>query len=251
MDSKERYEKAVEGLGQAIFHLTWLGHFWGIGGVIVLDEIRSWYIIYKLRGDKAGTLSGRSSTYYAAAGNAKARAAQSFLTKIWWLMLMFLCFARSLQLSNRLVKLVGIKRMDPGQLDVRSHILRRAGRHEEAIKCVEEALSRKDVAINSKVLLLMGRAESLIKLGHTAYTEVAYREALVLKNQVPISTQVRLLRSYAAHRRVLGNDAEAEQLLQEAKNLAIKDALGDQLKKIEAARSELDITDDSFLDIHK
>jgi len=232
---KERYEKAVEGLGQAIFHLTWLGHFWGLRGVIVLDEIRSWYIVHKLRGDEPGTISARSSTYYAAAGNAKARASQSFLAKPWWLLLAFLCFMRSMRLSNRLVKLVGIQGMNPDQLDVRSHILRRAGQHKEALECVNEALPRTSVTTNSRALLLMGKAESLVKLGSSAKAEAAYRDAMSLVSQVPVSTHVRLLRSLAAHRRASGRDTEAQQLFEQARSLATQDALGDQAEKIEAS----------------
>lgn len=233
--TKERYEKAVEGLSQAIFHFTWLGHFWGFRGVIVLDEIRSWYIVHKLRGDESGTLSARSSTYYAAAGNAKARASQSLLAKPWWFILTSLCFMRSMRLSNRLVKLVGIKGMNPDQLDVRSHILRRTRRYREALECVNEALSRASIIVNSRTLLLMGKAESLVKIGRPADAQAAYRDAMSLVSQVPVSTHVRLLRSFAAYRRASGHEAEAQQFFEEARLLATQDALGDQVKKIEAS----------------
>ena len=244
--TRERYEKAVEGLSQAIFHLTWLGHFWGRRGVIVLDEIRSWYVIHKLKGEKAGTLSARSSTYYAAGGNAMARASRSFFTKPLWLMLAFLCSIRSLWLSDRLVKARGgIQNMTQDQLDIRSHIFRRFGWHREALKCVYEALHRESLAVNSRVLLLMGEAESYAKLSNSFrvldraayrdFAERAYKNAMMLKEQVPVSTQVRLLRSLAGHLRARGDEKEARKLLEEAKGLATQNGLADQVKKIEAA----------------
>lgn len=236
MDSKERYEKAVEGLSQAIFHLTWLGYFWGFRGVIILEEIRSWYVIHRLGDNEANTLSARSSTYYAAAGNAKARAAKSFFVKPLWLVLAVLCFARSLRLSNRLVRLVGIKNMNSDQLDVRSHVLRKVGKHEEALECIDEALFRTNVSMNSRALLSMGRLESLAKIGRNAEAEVAsWGVRSFLKCLVPVSTEVRLLRSLAAYNRGLGKEDEALKLYEEAKILASRDALGDQIKKIEAS----------------
>lgn len=219
------YKNVIDGLHAAIYNLTWLGKFWGWTGVIALHEIRHRHF---------QDFSALSSTYYAASGNAKARAKNNPL----WIIIAAVCFWRALRLSDRFAKMVTLKNMTVGQLDVRSHILRKAGRHEEALKCVDEALFREDIERHSKALLLIGAAESLEVTGKKDEAHKMYTKALFMsqRDDMPVDTTIRVLRSVAKfERRQYRNIAEYkgdEKLFRRAYELALENNLNDQRDKI-------------------
>lgn len=241
MDKRERYGEAIKGLNQAIHHLTWLGEFWGFKGVVVLDWIRNYYTD-ELRGKRQEMLSARSSTYYAATGNACAHASQGFFLKLFWLVISFFCSQRALHFSDCFAK-IGLKNMNVGELDVRATILRkasvfrRAERRAEALECINEALNRDEVAPHSRVFLMIGRADILAASENAAdkgSAYIIYDQALDLKDKIDVATKVRLYKSYAQFliKYKPGLIIKAREMIFEAKELAIENGLDDQMEKI-------------------
>lgn len=234
------YEDVIEGLSKAIYHLTWLGEFWGPDGVVKLDETRARYL--KKIGEERRALANLQSTYYAAAGNAYAQSKKDFPLKIMWITSASRYLKRSEKKSNELVKISGgIKNMTPDELDVRSHILRKLKKYDGALDCIEEALSRNDVSDNSKVLLLMGKGEvfasqSLMKDAEDIY---GLAESISFNSvDVPVSTRVRILKSAAQF--LINKDRDnRKDILLRAKQLAQDAGLKDQVAKIEAIGKSL------------
>lgn len=232
------YKEAIEGLNKAIYHLTWLGRFWGPEGVIALDEIRAHYL--KEIGEKRKAFANLQSTYYAAAGNAYAQATKRrFFKKLTWLIRASQYVLNAEIMSDNVVRISGgIEYMTPEELDIRSHILRKGKKRREALQCIEQGLSRQNVSSNSKALLLMGKAEIFAHQGNFGAADAAYAEALSLKEYIPPSTYVRILKSIAG---VMTNKTieERKKLLQNAKLIAKEVGLRDQVEKIEAIERSL------------
>lgn len=242
MTEKERYETAIKGLDQTIHHLTWLGNFWGLKGVLVLDIIRYRYI--ELIGGKRNILSARSSLCYSAAGNAGARASKKL--KLFWLIVGYLCLKRADYFSDCFAK-IGLGNMTVGELDIRSSIKRKMKKWVVAMDCINEALNREKVASHSKVLLMVGKADILAIQGvaddaYALYEEtMRYAQSSLLCLNSP-DTYVRLLKSYARflieYRRTQVYP-KALDLLKEAKEIAKGNGLKDQVEKIEALEKQI------------
>lgn len=231
--SSVNYREAIDGLSKAIYHLTWLGRFWGPEGVIALDEIRANYL--KEIGEKRKAFANLQSTYYAAAMNAEAQAmGNRFFKKLTWLVRASQYILNAEIMSDNVVRISGgIEYMTPEELDVRSHILREVKKYREASQCIEQGLSRKDVSSNSKALLLMGKAEIFAHQGNFEAAHAVYAGTLSLREYIPPSTYVRILKSAAA---AMTNKTieERKEMLQNAKLIAQGSGLEDQITKIEA-----------------
>lgn len=235
------YKEAIDGLSKAIHHLTWLGEFWGPEGVVALDEARARYL--KDAGDERRAVANLQSTYYAAAGNANAQLAKSIFWKTIWFIRAVKFLAKSERMSDDLVRIAGgITHMMPDELDVRSHILRKMKKYDEAMQCIEEALLRKDIAPNSKALLLMGKAEIFAQAQEFGGAHVVYAEAISLYERylrlIPSSTFVRILKSMAMMQTHKTIEAR-KKILDKAKSIALKEGLHDQIEKIEAIERSL------------
>lgn len=234
------YKEAIDGLSKAIYHLTWLGEFWGPEGVVALDEARARYL--RISGDERRAVANLQSTYYAAAGNANAKAVESIFRETVWLPCADNFLIKAKRASDDLVQIAGgITHMTPDELDVRSHILRKMEKYGEAMQCIEEALSRKDIFPNSRALFLMGKAEVFAQgQGDFERAQIFYETALVICRGFPIpaSTCVRILKSMAM---TMKNKTLEERrgLLAKAKSLAEKEGFQDQIEKIEALERSL------------
>ncbi|MBX4198264.1 hypothetical protein KW782_02915 [Candidatus Parcubacteria bacterium] len=126
--------------------------------------------------------------------------------------------------------------MHHDELDIRSSILRKLGRHREALRCSREALSRKGISADSRVLLEMGVGEAMDALDREDAAQDAYDRALEHWSVVRPTTSVRLYRSYASHLKRIGNEKMARFFLAEASRIAGINNLGDQVLKIDAAK---------------
>lgn len=237
MEKQSRYQEIVEGLSRAIYQLTWLGHFWGWRGAIILDEIRSWYIAHKLDDDKIKTLSQRSSTYYAAAGNAKARASRTFIAKPFWLIVGAFCFFRALRLSNRFEKEQGLHNLTANELDVRQSILRKAGRRRDALERIEMTLARNDISIKTRVFLEIGKGEILEWEGKIQEASAIYTHVWMLVNEFKDdpTTAVRICKAVAGYflRHADGRWIEA---FEQGLRIAEENQLTDQIEKLNALK---------------
>lgn len=232
--TKERYEKVVEGLGQAITHLAEIGEFWGDGGAIALDDLRRQYVAHRLGRDEDATLLfDRSALYCAAGEDAREYAAQAFfLDKLWWHRKATSCFKKALKLTRQFIVSAYSGEMTPKRREIRSRILRKNGRHKDAIACINEAFNQGDISANTRVLLLIGQAESSMALREavcSSYSvECIYGEAFGFQEQISVETQVHLLKSYAAFKKSLGHAGVAKRALERAGMLIALEKLNRQ-----------------------
>jgi tetratricopeptide (TPR) repeat protein len=235
-DKREVLLKVQESLGGIIYQLTWGGYLFGSLSVIPISRMRC--RLLELLGRKTDGWSALASIYYTAYGNAFAKAELVGLAMkpvwrirgIWYLWL-------ALRISDRLERDVGIKKMSPGQLDVRANILAaafwRPGRYKKALACIEEALSREDLSNGDLALLARKEGEIHDSLGEIVIANYAFKRALSFSDVEP-TTRVRVLKSFAGHELNYGRAENAKFLIKEAIALAEKNNLGDQVIKIKA-----------------
>ncbi len=125
---------------------------------------------------RAAGYSSLSSTYYSIAGTAFAqlqvalrpRWLASMRIALWcvtWLPLGLYCYWRMFSLSRMVVRLIGYAGMSPDQCDIRQSILRRRGKHEEAIVCIRAALEKQPEKAHTRGLLYVGLAEASLAVG--------------------------------------------------------------------------------------
>ncbi|MFH0852516.1 MAG: hypothetical protein V1845_02855 [bacterium] len=241
MDEKARDDYGDD-VGQKVYTLTRQGKLWGKGGAIAWSRLRYKYL--KAKGKELEGLMALSSTYYTAWGNALARARQNWLLAIFWLPRAIWALCKALRLSD---EVVGLKNMTVGQLDIRASILAaaffRPGHYEDALKCINEALSRSDICTDSLALLK-------IKLGEIRDRQKAddggiyFGEAQRMVS-VKSDTRVRVLRALGAHmlRRKKSRPVDykivAMSFCLEAMGIAKRENLGDQIVKIRALMKKI------------
>lgn len=238
----EEWDRDV--LSRQIHDKTWAGEYWGAGGVIVLTEDRFRKSLHDSLGEpekEAAAYSSISSTYYSAAGNAYARFQRASLwTKPLWAIRAVRYLRKALEASDKVQALLGLLGMTPDQLDIRSTILRSVGRWDEALRCLEEALARPNLRPESRVLLLMGKAECLDREKKHPEAEDILHEASEICLAVRVQTQVRFHKAFGEHferRRMLENARhEYETALWIARETG---GLGDQEQKILARLERL------------
>jgi len=108
------------------------------------------------QGRDVDAYSARSSLHYSVASNLIAQRRFSLIPQAVWYGL------RAVLDSNATVSSAGgMHNLSAGQLDVRTSIMRRVGWRSEAVKCVEEALSRADMTDEARALLLVNRMRLL------------------------------------------------------------------------------------------
>jgi tetratricopeptide (TPR) repeat protein len=219
-------------LRQELSKLTWAGKLWGRNGAIRWSRKR--YKILEELGREAEALSALSSTYYTAAGQALARG--EGLRVLWWLPVAIWCLMRANLLSDRLERLLGLSRMSSEELDCRARITFKAWRYKKALACTREALSRQDLAPDTRALLLMGLAEILEALNKSGQmsseVERIYNEIVSLCTHLKPTTEVRIMKSYGEYLLNWDYPVEAEGILVQAIDVAREHKLGDQEIKI-------------------
>ena len=228
--------KNHEELGKKIYEKIWQGWLWGRDGALALAKKRFYQQWWEWR--RRDGLSALSSAYYTAAGNAFARSGEgSFFTRLSWLSKGVWCLMVANVYSNELkIRRGGLKKMTPDELDVRSRICFKSRYLKEALRCSEEALSRWGLTTDTRVLLLMGKAE-ILDARHkgeerSGEVERTYNDALRLRRHIKPTSDVRLLKSYGAYLLKWGYPGGAEGVLAKAAEIARRYGLGDQEVKI-------------------
>ena len=227
-NDKVEFMRRVAEEARAISDKTKTGNFWWRDGALRLEKVRL------AREVSVWTLSAASSTYYAAAGNAGARAKKNPL----WLLPAIWCLIRSRLFSNELKRLNGNKLdgLDPAVLDIRASICGKCwfwpGSHEEQFSCLEKAIDHPDCPVETEALLCIQFGE--IRRDNDVETaEGWYEDAFKLFDQVSPLTQVRMFRSRARFYRRLKKYSAAVEDLEEAQQLAGRNKLHDQVQKID------------------
>jgi tetratricopeptide (TPR) repeat protein len=229
-------EAVISKLQQRLYELSWKGEYGGRDGAIAVSK--ELFRLGSALSDQK-PLSGLSSTYYSAAGNAWATAKSSgFPVKIFWMIRAFIYMKKAVHLSDTLAKEVGLSGMTPDELDVRSAILRKARRFNDALACGLNALCRIGIPWDTRVLLLIGVGETHDALKDQTMARRAYRLALELLGNVKPTTRVRYYRSHASHLCRSSEIERARQCWEEAIKIAIEYDLYDQIAKIRAESAD-------------
>lgn len=230
---RKRCERAVQGLDQAIYELTWLGEFGGEHGVLALERARSHYLYFLDR--RADALSASSSTYYAAAGSVHASARNHwFPFRLIVLAGAKYLFERSFAYTRALIRDYGYDQLSTNKLDVIAHVLARKGRYEQALTCMNMVLARADASPNNKALMYRLAADIATSRGEYGQAERDVARALELRPTLGAATVVRVLRTQAALEEARGNHANAETIKREIRQISQTHALPGQDKKSQA-----------------
>ncbi|MBI3442641.1 MAG: hypothetical protein HY007_02655 [Candidatus Sungbacteria bacterium] len=230
---RERYERAVQGLDQAIYELTWLGQLWGPRGVLALERTRRHYLL--LLGRHADALSTTSSTFFAAGGDAHARARNyGFPLKIILLPVAKYFFERSFLLTKKLIRDYGYDQLSTNKVDFIAHGLTRKKYYEQATACMNIVLARPDATPNNKALMYRLAADIEISRGEYRLAERDVARALELRSSLGPETIIRILRTQALLEKARGNPANAERIQREIRQISREQALPGQDKKSQA-----------------
>lgn len=240
---KEIFDKIKDDFRNLIGKLTCRGEFWGKGGSLFWEKTVS--EIYKTFGEEFyELLSSSSSTYYAASGNAASRAKESGLYfKVLWYWNSWKCLRTAERLSDKFASLKKMEDMSLGELDVRACILHKSGRRNEALKYLRQGLIRQTGTKHDLCLFLIHEAEVLVdirrdKAGYNGDEKAMenYKQAMKLTEDetVPVSTKVRVMKSYGKLMEIHGETKEAVKILNNALTLAESNKLNDQAVKIKA-----------------
>src|SRR5581483_3527727 len=128
----------IEYVKGEIYKKTWTEEFWGHNGAIHLAR----ELYYELHTPEA--LMGLASTYYAAAGNAGAKAKSGNpASRFYWFIVALVCSIRALFSSSKVEGQVGLSNMTADQLDVRASILERVSLRGAAVSRINTALLKK------------------------------------------------------------------------------------------------------------
>lgn len=218
---------------ERLFRLSWDGNYWGENGAIALSELV--YSEKMALGDQSA-LSGLSSIYYSAAGNAASRTRSStFLGKPFWLLRAFRCLRKAEKLSDELERKVGVSKMSPDELDIRSSILRKAHRCDDALRCTQAGLSRSDLSPDTRVLLEIGLGEIMDEVGNNKAAGEAYARAIGFLMKIKPTTRVRYFKSLAEHYHRCKWHVPARNMAIKALKIAEDSNLTDQVVKIKPA----------------
>ncbi len=237
----ERYQNLVAALGEAIYHQSWLGQYWGRAGAIALARERCFCLMAELGKTGRDVLSGLSSTYYSAAGHAWARAKNAkkssvvsgSLAFLFWAWRAWRCLRQAVLWSDQLEKAAGgLKNLTADELDVRCSILRKAKRWEKARAAAGLGLQKDDLSMNTRCLLLLGRAEATEMLAKDEEARVAYLQVRDLIDQLLPETQVRAWRALAGRFERMGHTDKAREARAKARALATAEGLDDQVIKL-------------------
>lgn len=230
--SRRAEDDYVDYIGRKVYDLTWQGKLWGRGGAIAWSRKRYWH--FRNLGKRAEAASSLSSTYYTAAGNAFALAKQLPMVRrtIWLLRGVWYLFW-ALAHSNEVERILGVKNMTHGQLDIRASILAKCRKYARAQRYLQAALRRQDITDDSRALVLVKLGEVYQALGRPYPAEESYSQAAKMEG-LKATTKVRVLKSLGQYYRRVGGKGRAQEYLQKALALAEKNNLGDQIMKIKA-----------------
>ncbi|MFH1170200.1 MAG: hypothetical protein V1704_01430 [Candidatus Vogelbacteria bacterium] len=158
---------------------------------------------------------------------------------MWWLVrAVWYLRAKAWRMSNKMVRFAGgIENLTADELDIRASIARKCGRHIEAMRCTNLALTRADISHNTQVLLLLYRATELQRQKLMSEAEKVFWDIEAIINQAPIPemTQVRVLRTWAKWLKATGApEGQIKTMLDGAEELARKAGLDDQVAKVQA-----------------
>lgn len=226
---------------------TLSGDFWGKNGALFYqDQTMLLFQKYeKSCNDKTKfsipveLFSMSSSNYYAANGNALSRIGQAGLfSKPLWCWRAWRCLRRAEKLSDKFASLKKMEDMTLGELDGRACILHKARRRNEAagllghgiMKIIAQQMGTK----HDLCLFLIHEAEILTEMKRSNDARENYNQALgLLEDETILAlTKVRVLKSYGKFLAENKRINEAEDVLGDALNLARKNCLYDQERKI-------------------
>jgi tetratricopeptide (TPR) repeat protein len=230
--SDKRIEEE-ENLKSKLGELIWAGQLWGSDGAISLAKQLP---VPASQAEKIKYLSALSSLYYTAYGNASSQLMNSRgLKTALWRFRRGVTRRKMLRFSYELLRASGgIANLNAEELDIRASILRSMENHDEALEVVREAMSRKNLSINNKVLLEIGLAESLYALGDTGEAAAAFKRAETGIPGAKPETKVRFFKHYAVFLKRKGEREASEKAFQSALKIAEENNFGDQLIKIKA-----------------
>ena len=220
-------------LSGEVAKLTKLGEFWGLGGALDLERE-----LVKC-GRQCGEIthlgqygSKRSSTYYAAGGNAAKRFKKT-LNPWWALMTIYTTAMAAWHSHNFRKKWCPALTMSADELDVRAAVLARTFRRKEALYCVNLALAKDEkeaLPADTKALLLSRKAQlvkDVVEQGRL------HQEAYAINDVSPM-THARVARAYAGYYKKVGEPEVAARLLDHAAKVATRAGLTDQALKATA-----------------
>lgn len=230
----ESHEQSDQRLAELVCTKTLASEFYGFSGALLLDEIRSYHL--RRLGRRTEALSTRSSTYYAAARDASAQAANTRLPKkLFRLALGLLCKIRSERLADKLVtEGGGFELLPPNQADVYVHTILARKRYEEAVRLAGILLNRADASPDNKALMKRIQAEVLIIRGRYRDAEQLLDSALQSDTVLPPLTILRLLRTKGVLYDQRRNTQVADSFFERARAIALQHNFSGQLEKIKA-----------------
>ena len=237
----------LSNLREKISELTLKGLFWGKNGALALEKEGS-KINKRFGFHFTEFLSGISSTYYAASGNAVSLAdGIPFLVtvyfRIFWLWRAWRCLRKAEIFSDKFAALRRMEDMSLGELDTRACILNKRGRRNEALALISHGIMKILTGqIGTKhdlCLFLIHEAETITSMRRydkENKTEKNYQQALKLSEDetVPALTKVRVMKSYGKFLAENKRIDEAESMLGNALDLARENDLYDQERKLKA-----------------
>ena len=210
-------------LGQKI----WAGEYEGPEGALALEskDFPGQCLL-----DPVEALSARSSLYHSYAGNLMRKGGKWQRPLHFPKAMVYLCLA--MRASDAMLRRAGgMQYLTADQLDVRQSILRKTGRKQEAIECIEAALSRPSLKPHTHALLLIGLGETT---GDIDSILAAYHFIGTIERSGELEQLVRVLRHCARQFLRHGYIDEADDANRRAGEIAKKIGARDQLIKMGA-----------------
>lgn len=217
-------------LSDEVAKLTRANEFYGLGGALDLErELVKHGLLCGEITHPAQYASKRSSTYYAAGGNALKRFKKTL--NPWWLIMVVYTTAmaawHSFRFRNKWRPEIN---MSADELDVRAAVLARTFRRKGALYCIGLALPKKhqgELPIESEALLLSRKAQLVEDLTESGRL---HQEAYAITDVSPM-TRSRVARAYAGYFKKIGEPEVAKKLLSYAASIAEENGLTDQVLK--------------------
>jgi len=230
MDGIENYKRT---LSLEIYDKSWAGDFWGVNGALTKAKELYWMIAGK--GKKRDALSSLSSTYFSAAGNAKAIFFKArFYAKPLWVFRVVWCLFQANRLSDKLKRVAGIEKMKISELDVRIAIMLAVFRMKSARKCLDEFISREEKPSDTIALIISHFLNHRFVSKEFANKSMGDLRSLLLE-PLRSTTRVRVLREMGLYQKRRGDWDGAREFFSEALKIAETEDLGDQILKIKFA----------------
>jgi len=216
-----------------IYDKSWSGNYWGANGA--LNKAKELYWLRVKRKKKHSALASLSSTYFSAAGNAKANFFKArFYSKPIWIFRIIVCFFQANRLSDKLERISSITNMTSEEIDVRIAILLASLRYKRARRCVTEVFSRKKIKGDTEALVLSHFLNCWFIPLHESIRYCGDLRA-ILRRPLRSTTRVRVLRELGLFQKRRGDVKGAREFFSEAIKIAKDEGFNDQILKIQSA----------------